>query len=161
MRKAWKHDSRCTVCFCYENLQDYFDFWPLRLIQTAFYFNSHLSEHSICPTFPYYYPSTMLSHFSKLLPNGKNGQLYHRAWHPHPHARVTRVNWDLTLSHSKTPSCAWCCGLVQTTIFFLRAGFQTFYFCFPWHSATVAVLVSFCVFTTALLRSAPIRISFS
>lgn len=129
-----------------------------------FYFHSHLSEHSICPMFPYYCLWTVHSHFSKSLPNGEHGQLHYRARHPPPpHSRVSGAKRALTVSHSETPSCAVRCGLVQTTISFLQVKFQTCLFCFPWHSATDAVLVSFCVLTTTTtkLQSAPMLISFS
>lgn len=73
----------------------------------------------------------------------------------------TGAERPLTVSHSETPSCAWRCGLVQTTVSSLQARFQTCHFCFPWHGATKAVLVSFCVLTTAtLLCSALLQSSF-
>lgn len=148
-------------CFCYENLQDYFDFWPFRLDPNCFFiFILTYLNIPYVRMFPYYWLWTVLSYFSKSLPNG----VHYRARHPHPpHARVVGAERSITVTHSETPSCAWRCGLVQTTVSSLQARFQTCHLCFPWHRASVVVLVSLCVLTTTatLLHSAPMLILFS
>lgn len=150
--------------FCYENLQNYFNYLFFLIVFVC-----------LCVCFSFRLILTFhMSHVSILLPLkkaqpfqqittkwGEWSVILQSMTSPHPHAKVTGADWNLTLSHSETPSCAWCCGLVQTTISSLQARFQACHFCFPWHRATEAVLVSFCVFTTTLHLSAPMFISFS
>lgn len=130
-----------------------FSLWELFWLLTAetkpkllFYFHSHLSEHSIWSMFPYFRLRTVLSHLSKSLPNGR-AVSYTTEQDIPPHARVSGAERPLTVSHSETPSHALHCGFIQTTISPLKARFQTCHSCFPWHTATEAVLVSLCVCT--------------
>lgn len=153
-------------CFFYENSRDCFDFWPLRLNPNCFFI--FILTYLNIPYVPCFHttacePCTAIS--ANRYQMGSTVSYITEHDTAPPHARVSGAERALTVSHSETPSCAVRCGLVQTTISFLQVRFQTCLFCFPWHSATDAVLVSFCVLTTTTttteLHSAPMLISFS
>lgn len=151
---------------CYENLQDYFDCWPLGLDSNCFlvFILTYLN----IPYVPCFHSIACEPRSAISANRYQMGKMvsYITEHDISPHARVTGAERALTVSHSETPSCALLCGLIQTTVSSLQAGFHTCHFCFPWHMATEAILVSFCALTAtllhcALLLSAPALISFS
>lgn len=152
-------------CFCYENLQDYFDFWPLRPNSNCLFI--FILTYLNIPYVPCFHtiacePCSAIS--ANRYQMGRTvSYITEHDTQPPLYTRVTGAERPLTVSHSETPSCARRRGLVQTTVSSLQARFQTCHFCFPWRRATESVLVSFCVLTTTttLLHSAPMLISFS
>lgn len=121
MRKRDTNQGMCQMlvvktlrCFCCENLQDYVDFQPFGPDSDCFFcFLFHLSLHSIHPRFPYDSLRTVPSSLSKSLPNGVGGTVGCTRVHIiFPRTKVTGAERVLTVSHSETPSCARCCGLI-------------------------------------------------
>lgn len=149
-------------CSCYENLQDYFDFWPLEPNSDCFFI--FIFTYLYIPYVPCFHTIACEPCSAIWANRYQMGRMVSYITEhdisPH-HARVAGAERPLTVTHSETPSCAWRCGLIQTTIPSLQARFQTCHFCFPWHRATEAVLVSFCVLTNTMLCSVPMLISFS